>query len=69
MSEERRWRFEWYGDSQRVSRLLSRPFSHLLNIDDGWLFFYRGLLLLVVHAKHTRAEMLNSSTLGVEDGL
>ena len=36
----------------------------MLNIDDGLLFFYGGLLgtlLFVVHAKHIRAEMLNSN--------
>ena len=39
------------------------PRSHLvLNVDDGLLFFYEGLLLLVEHAKHIRAEMLNSNT-------
>ena len=31
-------------------------------IDDGLLFFYGGVLLLIVHAKHIRAELLNSNT-------
>ena len=31
-------------------------------IDDGLLFFYGGVLLLIVHAKHNRAELLNSNT-------
>ena len=29
--------------------------------DDGLLFFYGGVLLLIVLAKHNRAEMLNSN--------
>ena len=28
----------------------------------AWLLFYGGLLLLVVRAKHVRAEMLNSNS-------
>ena len=37
--------------------LLRIPFD---KIDDGLLFFYGGVLLLIVHAKHNRAELLNS---------
>ena len=33
-----------------------------MEFDDGLLFFYGGLLLLMVHAKQIRAEMLNSNT-------
>lgn len=32
-----------------------------MEFDDGLLFFYGGLLLLMVHAKQISAEMLNSN--------
>ena len=37
-----------------------------MEFDDGLLFFYGGLLLLMVHAKQIRAEMLNSNNYNVD---
>ena len=34
----------------------------MLEIDDGLLLFFGDLLLLMVHAKHDRAEMLDFNT-------
>ena len=39
-----------------------------IEIDDGWLLFYGGVLLLIVHAKHDRAEVLNSNNRWVKAG-
>ena len=57
----------WSGKIREAGKVVEQARGvSLLNIDDGLLFFYGGVLLLevpylMVHAKHVRAEMLNSN--------